>query len=272
MKFKNTFILVSVMFLTTGCALLKNLSNRPNNSSETSSKSSASSESRIDSSTSFESSSETSSSSGSSSKSSSSSNSSSNTSSSSGPQKVTVAAHTLKDNNPPINVNKKGEVVDKDTWNSFRYAADSKYYGNYNYTYHSYSGGYETLECFTKNGYFARTLAGKIYYERKSGSTFYTYIDVSDGWLREETTFDLQSKYVDRIQNEIYVHMFDFENYEYYEEDDGTYRYIDYGFGAGARFQGGYLTYLYFSNGMNFFEISLSFETTIDIPKSYYYQ
>ena len=189
----------------------------------------------------------------------------------SGPTKVAVAAHTLRDTNPPININLKGEIVSEDTWNSFRYAPESKFNGNYNYTYRAYSGGVETIEAFTKNGYYTRSSAGELYHERKSGNTFYQYISTKEGYLRQETTLDLQSKYTYRIKQEIYTHMFDFKDYEYYE-DEGTYYYRTFDFGCSARFQGGYLTYLQYAIGMNFFEIKATFETTIDIPASYYYK
>lgn len=247
-----------------GCTLLSKLINK-DASSENSSGSSSSEGST---------SSNSSSSSSSGSSSSSSCSDSSSTSSSSGPSgptKVTVPAHTLSDSNPPINVNSKGQQVNEQTWESFRNASDSKFANNYNFTYKAYSGGNLTLEAFTKNGYYIQSSGGRLYYERKSGSKFYEYISTNDGYLREETTLDLQSKYVYVIQHEIYVHMFDFENYEY-DSDDGCYRYIDYGFGCGVKFQGGYLTYLYYAMGANYFEINLSFETTIDIPKSYYYE
>ena len=65
--------------------------------------------------------------------------------------------------------------------------------------------------------------------------------------------------------------MFDFDNYEY-NDYDGSYSYIDYGFGATAMFQGGYLTQLTYALGGNIFRIDTSFETTIDIPESYYYK
>ena len=187
------------------------------------------------------------------------------------PKKVTIAAHTLKDNNPPININSMGQIIDEDTWNSFRYGGTSVFNGNYNYTYHAYSGGYETYEAFTKNGYYMRTFSGKSYYEREGGSKFYTYMSTKEGYLRQETTFDLQSKYTSRIVNEIYVHMFDFSEY-FYDDYDGTYRYYGSGFSAAAKFQDGYLTYLYYILGMNFFEIDATFDTTIDIPESYYYE
>lgn len=187
------------------------------------------------------------------------------------PKKITVAAHTLKDSNPPINVNALGQKVNETTWESFRNASSSKFNGNYNYTYNAYAGGFQTIEAFTKNGYYMQSIGGKLYYERKNGSTFYAYSSTNEGYLRSETTLDIQSKYTYRIQQEIYVHMFDFSNYEY-DSFDGCYRYYAQGFTAAAKFQGGYLTYLYYIMGMNFFEIKASFETTIDIPASYYYE
>jgi len=187
------------------------------------------------------------------------------------PKKVNVSAHTLSDSNPPINVSSKGQVMNENSWDSFRNASSSKFNGNYNYTYRAYSGGYLTTEAFTKNGYYLQSISGSLYYERKSGNTFYSYASTNEGYLRSETTLDIQSKYTYRIQNEIYVHMFDFSNYEY-DDFDGTYRYYGNGFTAAAKFQGGYLTYLYYILGINFFEIKSSFETTIDIPASYYYE
>lgn len=185
--------------------------------------------------------------------------------------KVTVPSHTLSDSNPPINVESKGQIVNKNTWDSFRNASDSKFVGNYNYTYKAYSGGSIIQEKFTKNGYYIYSSSGSLYYERKSGSTFYEYSMTTTSYERRETTLNLQNKYVSRIKDEIYVHMFDFENYEY-DEDDGTYRYLDFNFGSNVKFQGGYLTYLSYSTGGNFFSIEATFETTIEIPTSFYYQ
>ena len=202
----------------------------------------------------------------------SSSSSQSTTSSTSTPQKVTVAAHTLKDSNPPIDVTKKGERVTESTWESFRNAPDSKFKGNYNYTYFSYVSGYQTVEAFTKNGYMLQSNYTKQYYERKSGNTFYSYTDTNEGYLRSETTLDIESKYIYRIQHEIYVHMFDFSNYEYNDDFDGCYIYNTTSFGTYVVFKGGYLTELSYTLGTNIYQIKLSFETTIDIPKSYYYE
>ena len=191
---------------------------------------------------------------------------------STGPTKVTVAAHTLKDNNPPITVGGDGQRVDEDTWNAFKYGASSKFNNHYNYTYTAYSGGNQTIEAFTKNGYFTQSMYIRTYYERKSGNTFYVYSDAKEGYLRSETTLDLQSKYTYRLQQEIYVHMFDYSNYEYYDVD-GTYRYfIADGCSSAVKFQNGYLTYLFYIVGLNMFQIDLAFGTEINIPKSYYYQ
>ena len=132
-----------------------------------------------------------------------------------------------------------GQIVDEDTWNSFRYGGAFVFNGNYNYTYHACSGGYETYDAFTKNGYFMRIFPGKFYYERKNGSRFYTYMSTKEEYLRQETTFDLQRKYTSRIVNEIYVHMFDFSDY-FYDDHDGTNRYYGSGFAAAAKFHGGF--------------------------------
>ena len=195
----------------------------------------------------------------------------SSVSQSTGPTKVTVPAHTLSDSNPPINVNSKGQTVSESTWNSFRNASMSAFNNNYNYTYYSVSGGYRTIEKFTKNGYYVQSYSGELYYERKSGSTFYEYIAQSDGYLRQETTLDLQYKYTYRIHHEIYLHMFEYSDYEY-DSYDGCYWYSTSAFASVVKFQNGYLTYLHYGLSGNIFDIELSFETTIDIPTSYYYQ
>ena len=243
MKIKNVLVLASLSLLVLGCSANNN---NPTNSEDSSNSTSESSSST-------------------------SSSSSSSSSTSSEPKKVVVPAHTLSDSNPPIDINSKGQKVNKETWDSFRYEGQSKFIGNYNYTYSAYSGGSQTIEAFTKNGYFVRSSAGRLYYERKSGNTFYQYVDVSDGWLRKETTLDIQDKYTYRINHEIYVHMFDYENYEY-SEDEEMYNYRTSSFGASVKFQSGYLTFLHYSVGTSIFQIKLSFETTIDIPKSYYYE
>lgn len=194
-------------------------------------------------------------------------------SSSSGETKIKVAAHTLSDSNPPINVNSKGQTVSESTFESFRNASNSKFYGNYNYTYSYNSGGNPTTIKFTKNGYYMENLYGKEIYERKSESTFYTYLKDDDGYLREETTFDIQSEYVYWIQHEIYTHVFSYGNYAY-NTTSGIYVYDYENFVSKVKFQGGYLTYIYYqlkTYGWTF-EINASFQTTINIPESYYYQ
>ena len=188
-----------------------------------------------------------------------------------GPQKHTVAAHTLSDAHPPVDSDAMGEQVNKTTWDSFLNGSTSFFSEHYNYTYTAYSGGSYTIEKFTKNGYYMQSSSGKLYYERISGNSFYQYIQTSEGWLRQTTTLDLQSKFTYRIQHEISVHMFDFENYEYQGDYDGSYFYPDYGFGSLIMFHGGYLTCLRYETSGASFSIDTSFKTTIDIPESYYY-
>ncbi len=66
--------------------------------------------------------------------------------------------------------------------------------------------------------------------------------------------------------------MFDFESYEYIEEV-GYYFYSTSSFGCIVEFKNGYLTGLRYEMGSTgIFNIRDAFETTIDIPKSYYYQ
>ncbi len=183
---------------------------------------------------------------------------------------ITVPAHTLKDANPPINVSAKGDVVDQNTWDSFRYAGQRGFEGNYNYTYTTNSGG-DTIEAFTKNGYYMKTAFGELLYERNKGDEFYSYTKTKQGYLREEDSIDLKDKYTYRIQHEIYVHMFDFEDYEY-DPSDGSYRYDGGVFASVVKFQGGYFTYLKYNLGSMYFQISATFQTEINIPESYYYQ
>ena len=71
------------------------------------------------------------------------------------PEKVIVAAHTLKDNNPPVDIlNDPGQQVSLSTWNSFKNGGKSKFINNYDYTYVAYysTSNYQ-MELFTKNGY-----------------------------------------------------------------------------------------------------------------------
>lgn len=193
----------------------------------------------------------------------------------SGPTKVSVPAHTLKDSNPPFNCDAKGEKVTETTWNSFKNAADSKFNNYYNYYYWSYSGGNQTIEAFTKNGYFTQSMFVQTYYERKSGSTFYKYaIDTKYNYQRSETTLNLQSKFIYRIKQEIYVHMGNFSDYEW-DDDFGYYacRALGQNYSSIVKFQNGYLSYMYYVvDRTNIFEIKDMFNTTIEIPESYYYK
>lgn len=191
-------------------------------------------------------------------------------------EKVIVAKHTLKDTNPPFDSDDDGERVSESTWNAFRSASQSEFKKNYNYTYEAYSGGTYTLEYFTKNGYYVSTSAGTLYYERKNstGNTFYEYISTRDGYLRQETSLDLQDKYTYRIHHEIYVHMFDYNEYEYLTDLGGYYRYSTSAFSTYLKFQNGFLSSLTYilNSPMSKFEIKLAFKTEIEIPKSYYYK
>ncbi len=189
------------------------------------------------------------------------------------PQKVSVKAHTLKDSNPPINVGGDGQQVSESTWNSFKNGSNSFFNKHYNYTYEAYSGGYLTTEKFTKNGYCVSTMYATQYYERKSGNTFYNYVDSKEGLLRQEVSgFDLTDKFTSRIVSEIYVHMFEFSDYVFEEDFYGTYVYRGNGFSSQVQFQNGYMIHLLYLLGINKFEIRATFETTIDIPESYYYK
>ena len=189
------------------------------------------------------------------------------------PVKVTVDAHTISDDDEaPITVGGDGEAVSKETWESFRSASTSFFNSHYNYTYTSYSGGVYMEEYFTQNGYCVESAGTTMIYERKSGNTFYTYFSTNN-YQRGETTLDLQSKYTYRIQHEIYVHMFDYENYEF-DSSNGTYNYIASNFNTTVKFQNGYLTYLYYllHSPIARFEIKEAFNTTIAVPKSFYYK
>ena len=189
-----------------------------------------------------------------------------------GPTKVTVPAHTLSDTNPPVDVDADGTRVTKQVWDSYRNGTNTKISGLYNFTYFSYSNGIYSYEYFTKNGYCVQSTTGKLYYERISGNNFYSYASVKDGWLRSTTTLDLQSKLVYRINHEISVHMFEFENYEFIEEA-GYYMYVTQTFGCTVEFKNGYLTGLRYEMGSaGIFNIKDAFSTTISIPASYYYQ
>ena len=188
------------------------------------------------------------------------------------PVKETVAAHTLKDSNPPVDPDAIGDTVTENEWNSFRNASRSAFANHYNFTYRSYSGGYLSYQYFTKNGYYLSSFSGNLRYERKSGSTFYQYISTSEGYLRQETTFDLQDKYTSIIEHEIYVHMFDYSDYTY-NDYDGIYCYNTSAFSSQIKFKGGYIVYFYYQIDVsNNFQLNSFFSTEIEIPKSYYYK
>ena len=189
----------------------------------------------------------------------------------SGPVKKTVAAHTLSDSNAPITIGGKGDVVTESLWNSFKYGAASKFKGHYNFQFSSMSGGVIQQQLYTKNGCFLYSSAGRLYYERKSGNTFYVYSQTSEGYLRSTTTFDLEARYEDVFYQQIKVHMFDFSNYEY-DSYDGSYSYRTFDFGSTIIFQNGYITHFQYGLSGSSFTISKVFETSINIPASYYYE
>ena len=195
-------------------------------------------------------------------------------SSSSGQTKITVKAHSLSDSNltPPVDINSAGQEVDEDTWNTYKYGASSVFNYLYNFTYTAYSGGFYQVQRFTKNGYSIESTTGNLYYERKSGNTFYKYSSTSEGYLRQETTFDLQAKYTDVLRQEVYAHMYNYSDYDFTSGQFIYYDSVSYSFSYGATFQGGYLTQMNASVSGNFWTISNSFETTISIPASYYYK
>lgn len=183
--------------------------------------------------------------------------------------KVIVPAHQLKDNNPPINVNAKGEQVSESTWNSFKNGAKSKFNNHYNLTYTTYSGGVTQREEFTKNGYHINTSGGELYYE-KSGSITYCYIRQSDySYIRTEQYKDFKDRYTEIFTHEISIHMFSFSNYEY-DSSDGRYYYYAQNYGSVVEFKNGYLTRLEYGTTGASFTINSNFDTVIDIPQSYY--
>ncbi|MBR0440053.1 MAG: hypothetical protein IJK27_04815 [Bacilli bacterium] len=183
--------------------------------------------------------------------------------------KVIVPAHQLKDNNPPINVNAKGEQVSESTWNSFKNGTKSKFNSHYNLTYTTYSGGVIQVEKFTKNGYHINTSGGELYYE-KSGSTTYCYIRQSNySYLRTEQYKDFTDRYTEIFTSEIKVHMFEKTNYEF-DSSDGRYYYYAQNFGSVVEFKNGYLTRLEYGTSGASFTINSNFDTVIDIPQSYY--
>ena len=189
-----------------------------------------------------------------------------------GPKKIEVPAHTLSDT-APINVNGKGQEISEEEWELFRVygKANASWYfeGYYNYTYPTNVSNIE--KHFTKNGYLQKSGSTITYYERKSGNTFYKYSYSKGEYVREESSLDLPSKYEDTICHEIYVHLHAYKEYEY-NSSTGTYTYNLSGNKFEARFHSGYLTYLYaYVSGMEY-KIHATFQTTITIPKSYYYE
>lgn len=192
------------------------------------------------------------------------------------PVKVVVPAHTLSDSNPPFDINTPGEQVSESTWNSFKNGGASKFNNHFNFTYTAFhSANNYQQQFFTKNGYAYKSLQGntysRMYYERKSGNTFYQYLDVSDGWLRQETTYNLQNTYTSRFADEVRLHMFEFSNYTWMEGFE-VYQYNGGTFTSTVEFKRGYLASLVYVVGSQTFRIDNMFDTTIDIPNSYYYE
>lgn len=191
----------------------------------------------------------------------------------SGPTKVTVPKHTLSDGTPPIDLNSVGEHVNETTWNSFKNGSASKFNNHYNYTYRYFVSGQTTYEVFTKNGYELSNSTGTYYYERISNKQYY-YNRTKDGYERISSPTDFISHRSDVLAHEVKVHMFEYKNYEY-DVDTGYFTYyISGSFSTMVMFQGGYLTYLRYtlSSPLTTYEIFTSFESTIDIPASYYYE
>lgn len=236
MKFKSLIILMPAMLLLGSCGPTQQSSSSSSSSTTTGSQSSTTSHST-----------------------------------SQGPVKNIVKAHTLSDTKPSdLNLNSKGQQVTESTWNSFKYHSDSKYSGYFNYTYTSILGyTNRTIQKFTKNGYYAESNYGKTYFE-KTGGKCYSYASTSDGLLRSESYYDISGNCKTTLEHEIYVHMFDFENYEY-DDYDGCYWYRTTQFGAAVKFQNGYLTYLHYAQGGTaIYDLEAVFDTKIEIPESYY--
>ena len=191
----------------------------------------------------------------------------------SGPTKVSVNKHTLSDGNPPIDINSDGQSVSKATWNSFKGAPASKFNNHYNYTYRYYVSGQTTYETFTKNGYKLSNSTGLYYYERINNK-LYQYNSTKDGYERVLSSYDFINHRNEVLAHEVYVHMFDYDEYTYNGDFDGSYTYNTSAFSTEIKFQDGYLTYLRYTlnSPLSTFEIFNSFESIIEIPKSYYYQ
>ena len=192
------------------------------------------------------------------------------------PVKVVVPAHTLSDSNPPFDIYDSGEQVSESVWNSFKNGGASKFNNHFNFKYTAFhSANSYQQQFFTKNGYALKSLQGNtyssMYYERKSGNTFYQYLDVPDGWLRQETTYNLTQTFTNRFADEVRLHMFEFSNYTW-NEDFEAYQYNGGTFTSTVEFKRGYLSSLIYRVGSEYFNIDAMFDTTIEIPKSYYYQ
>lgn len=189
------------------------------------------------------------------------------------PVKANVDKHTLSDTNPPIDINSEGQNVTKAVWDSFKGASASKFVNHYNYTYRYYVSGNTTYESFTKDGYELSNNTGVYYYERINGKQ-YTYSYNDGGYQRITSSYDFISHRSEVLAHEVFVHMFDYELYEYSADLGGFFLYNTSAFSTMVKFQGGYLTYLRYTlnSPMATYEIYNSFETTIEIPKSYYYK
>ena len=193
------------------------------------------------------------------------------------PTKHKVAKHTLKDTSVPYDyIDDPGQQVSQTTWNSFKNGSASKFSNHYNFTYTAfYSASNYTQQFFTKDGYAIKSLMNgvysSIYYERKSGNTFYQYSSVKDGWLREEVTLDLTAKFTKVYTDEVYVHMSNYSDYTYNEYSE-AYHFDNSGASSSTiQFKKGYYAYsLYSISGYNF-TINNSFCTEITIPESYYF-
>ena len=185
-------------------------------------------------------------------------------------KKTIVPAHTLKDNDPPVDPDALGEEITEAEWNAFKDAPQSSFSNHYNYTYRAYSGGVLTFEYFTKNGYEVSTNYGRTYYE-KIGTNRYQYTLLSDGWRRDSSTYDFELQHSYRIWHEIYVHMGNYADY-YYDSGDGYYKLKTTStYSCSLSFKDGYLLYLFYIIDVSTnFLISSSFDTEINIPESYY--
>ena len=192
------------------------------------------------------------------------------------PVKVTVDKHTLSDGNPPISINSIGQKVSESTWNSFKNASSSKFNNHYNFTYEYYVGGQLTTESFTKNGYELLSGTTLQYYERIDNKLYF-YQSGSEGYQRVASSYDFISRRSEVLAHEAYVHMFNYAEYTYFGEEDGmdgVFISNTQAYTSQIKFQGGYLTFLSYllKSPLSRYQIKLSFETTIEIPKSYYYE